>query len=183
MEDNTIINKPSMSKVTLPYGIAFGIIMILEFVVAYALELNAQDNKMVGVLTNLFNLLLLPFLFILLACNNYKKINGGYITFSQSVKTGVAVNVIAGLTFAIFNALFYIIIPESKADILEQSRIAYAKSPGMTAEVLKATMKGIEWFMEPYVAIPATAVIYALVGLVISLIVGAIVKKENPGAF
>lgn len=184
MENKDAIQKTSLAKSTLPYGIAFGIIMILEFVIGYTFGLNAQETPAAGIIMALLNYLVLPIVFILLACNNYKnKLNGGYITFGQSIKAGVSVSVVAALVFSVFNSLFYIIIPESKAQIIEQTRIAYAKSPGMTAETLKQTMKMTELFMEPYLSIPFTIFMFAIVGLIMSLIVGAIVKKDNPGAF
>jgi hypothetical protein len=179
--ENVTTQKKALAKSTLPYGIIFGAIMILEFVIGYSFGLNAQKTPWVGVVMTLLNYLILPILFILLACNNFKnKINGGYITFGQAIKAGVSVCVIAALTFSIFNSLFYIIIPESKELIIEQTREAYAKSPGMTAAALEQTMKMTELFMEPYLLIPVTIFMFTVLGLILSLIVGAIVKKENP---
>ncbi len=53
----------------------------------------------------------------------------------------------------------------------------------MNAEGLKIALKMTEVFMRPYVLIPISILINAFMGLIMSLIVGAIVKKENPGAF
>jgi hypothetical protein len=176
--------KTSLAKSAIPYGIAFGAIMLLEFVISYAMGLNAQENAMVGIVMNLFNFLVLPILFISLACNTYKnKINGGFISFGQCIKTGVVVSVIAALLFSVIMAIVYIAAPGIKEDILEQTKIALAKDPNMTSEVLEMTISWTETMMQPYIMIPVTILTYAFVGLIISLIVGAIVKKDNPGAF
>ncbi|MFD2603219.1 MULTISPECIES: DUF4199 domain-containing protein [Flavobacterium] len=181
MENKNVVQKPTLAKSTLPYGIIFGTILVLEFVVSYTLQLNAAENKMIGVLMSLMNYLVLPFVFILLACNNFKnKLNKGYISFSQSIKAGVAVSVVAALVSSVITSIFYVAVPDAKAQILEQTKISLASQPGMTSEAVNAAIKMTEVFMAPYIAIPVTVLIFAFVGLIISLIVGAIVKKENP---
>lgn len=176
--------KTSLAKSAIPYGVAFGAIMILEFVIGYTMGLNAQENGGVGIVINLLNFLVLPFIFIMLACNSYKnKFNGGFISFGQCIKAGVVVCVIAALVFSVINAIIYMIVPSIKEDILEQTKIAMAESPGMTSEALEMSMSVTETMMQPYISIPVTILIYAFVGLIISLIVGAIVKKDNPGSF
>lgn len=184
MENKDAIQKTSLAKSTLPYGVIFGVILILEFVASYVLELNAAENKGVGVIMSLLNYLILPFLFIFLACNNYKnKLNDGYITFGQCVKGGVAVSVVAALISSLATSIFYLVVPSAKEQILEQTKISLASQPGMTAEAMKTALKATEIFMEPYLLIPISILVFAIVGLIISLIVGAIVKKDNPGAF
>ena len=182
--ENTTVQKTSLAKSTLPYGIIFGAILVLEFVASYTLQLNSAKNMMVGVIMGILNNLILPFIFILLACNNFKnKINGGYISFGQSLKAGVSVSIIAALISSVITSIIYVVAPEVKAQILEQTKISMAAQPGMTSEGMDAAIKMSEVFMAPYIAIPVTVLIFAFVGLIISLIVGAIVKKDNPGAF
>lgn len=181
METTNITKKPSLAKSTLPYGIIYGAILLLEFVASYSLGLNSAENKGVGILMGIFNYLILPLLFIFLACNNYKnKINGGYITFGESLKAGVATSVISGLISSIGSSLIYLLIPDAKEQILEQTRVSLAVQPNMTAESLKMAVEMTEVFMRPYILIPFSILISAIIGLIFSLIIGAIVKKENP---
>jgi hypothetical protein len=176
--------KTSLAKSAIPYGIIFGVIMIIEFVIGYAMGIDPQKDPWVGILMSLLNYLVLPFTLIMMACNHFKnKLNGGYISFGQCIKSGVVVCVIAALVFSVVTAIVYMVSPEIKEDILEQQKIAMAQSPGMTSEQLKMGMSVAETMMEPYIMIPLSVLMYALVGLIISLIVGAIVKKDNPGAF
>ena len=178
------MEKPkSPGKASLQYALIFGVLMILELVIGYSLDLNAQANPTVGIVMNLLNFLILPVTFISLACIHYKKINEGYISFGQAIKCGVSVTALAALIFSVCSALFYIILPEAKEKVIEQTKIALAQQPGMTSDTLKQAVSATEFFMQPYITIPFTIVIYTFVGLIISLIVGAIVKKDNPGAF
>ena len=77
-----------MSEITSPaksavqYGVFFGVIMVLEFVILYIIGIDTITNPAVGIVINLLNFFVLPILFITLACNNFKKnINNGVISF------------------------------------------------------------------------------------------------------
>lgn len=175
--------KVSPAKAAISYGIVYGVILIIEFVASYTLGLNSKDNAMAGVLMGLLNYLILPVLFITLACNHYKnKVNGGYITFGECIKAGVSVGVISALLSSVATSILYLAMPEVKEGILEQTRTSLAANPGMTSEALKQAMKMTEIFMEPYILIPITILVSAFFSLIFSLIIGAIVKKENPYA-
>lgn len=176
--------KNSIAKSTLPYGIVFGVIVLLEIVTSYTLGLNAATNKTIGIVVSLLNYCILPILFIYLSANNFKnKLNGGYISFGQTIKAGVSVCVIAAFVFSTLTAILYMAMPEIKAEVLEQTKVAAAQNPGMTSEMLEQTVKMTEMFMQPYISIPFSMLMFAFIGLIWSLLVGAIVKKDNPGAF
>lgn len=181
MSETTVVKPVKTGKAALNYGIFFGAIMILEFIVAYAADIDPTENSWVGVVNGALNNLILPVLFIALAVNFYKKANGGYIKLSEALKTGVGVAVIGAALFAIFNIVFNLIIPEAQAEMLDKMKAAQLKAnPSMSSEQLKMSMKVVEIFMKPYVALPFTILFYAFIGLIYSLIIGAIVKKENP---
>jgi len=184
MENNsTTAGAVKPSKAGLNYGAIFGVLLIVEYVAFYLLDLNPQEGGTLGIINAVLNYLVLPFLFIFLACNYYKNLTGGYISFGQALKTGVVVCVIAALVLGIFNIIFNLIFPEIQAEMMQKAKENMAKQPNMTAESLKMGMKVAEVFMKPYVMLPMSVLIYAFIGLINSLIVGAIVKKENPGAF
>jgi uncharacterized Tic20 family protein len=181
MSETTVVKPVKTGKAAVNYGIMFGAIMILEFIIAYAADIDPTENAWVGVVNGVLNNLILPVLFIALAINFFKKANGGYIKLGEALKTGVGVVVIGAAMFAIFNIIFNLILPEAQAEMLDKMRAAQLKTnPNMTSEQLKMSMKIVEVFMKPYVALPFTIMFYAFIGLIYSLIIGAIVKKENP---
>ncbi|AWM12854.1 DUF4199 domain-containing protein [Flavobacterium sp. NRK F10] len=172
----------SPSKSAVNYAIVFGIVMILEFVIMYAFNLSAQTNPTIGVIINVLNYLILPFTFIYLAANDFKnKINNGYISFGQTLKVGLSLCALAAVIYGIFYFIFDFIFPEFKTEVISQiQEITVKQNPNMTADQLKMSMKFVEMFMKPYVAIPFSIVMYSVIGLIHSLIVGAIVKKDKP---
>jgi hypothetical protein len=181
MIETTVVKPVKPGKTALSYGVIFSVIMILEFIIAYAVDITPGESPWVGIVNGLLNNLILPVLFIALAVNQFKKANGGYIKLGEALKTGVGVVVIGAAIFAVFNIIFNLILPEAQAEMLEKMKEAQLKTnPSMSSEQLKITMTTIEFFMKPYVALPFTIMFYAFLGLIYSLIIGAIVKKENP---
>ena len=169
------------TKAASSYGVIFAIIMIAEFVIAYVADIDATENAWVGIVNGLLNNLILPVVFISLAANYYKKAHGGYIKFGEVIKTGVTVAVIAAAIFALFNIGFNLAVPEAQAEMIEKMKAAQIKAnPQMTSAQLKMAMSMAETFMKPYIAFPFTILFFAFLGLIYSLIIGAIVKKENP---
>ncbi len=174
--------KVSPAKSGTPYGLLFGVIMILEFVIMYVIGMKSLVNTSVGTIVNIANYLVLPLLFIYLGCTNYKKnINNGFISFSESLKTGVSITIIAGLTYAFFSVIFNFIFPDFINEMLDITKEQMIKqNPNITSKELEMGLGMVKKFMNPFIVFPVTLVMYALIGLIYSLIIGGIVKNEKP---
>ncbi|MGK4567397.1 hypothetical protein [Flavobacterium sp. 3HN19-14] len=61
------------SKSYLQFGVILGILLILCFVVMYVLNINVAENRIAGTISSGLSNLVLPIIFIVLACNAYKK--------------------------------------------------------------------------------------------------------------
>ncbi len=169
-------------KSSINFGITFGIIMVLQFVIMYVLNINPQESPAIGVVINILNYLILPFALIYLAANNYKtKINQGFISMGETIKVGLTVCVIASLIYGVFYLIFDFIVPEFKEELLIKiQEITIKQNPTLTSEQLKMSMKFVKIFMNPYIVVPFTIIMYCVIGLIHSLIVGVIIKKNKP---
>ena len=178
-------NTVSPTKSGVLYGVLFGIIMILEFVVSYVLDIDPIKNSSIGIVMNVFNYLIFPILFIYIGCNNYKnKLNLGFITFGECLKIGVSICALAGLLYGLFSGAFGLIFPEFTEEILRKTKdVMLAKNPDMPSEQIEMALSWTKKFMNPAIAIPFTIAMFAFLGLIYSLIIGAIMKKENPQSF
>ena len=172
----------SSTKSGLQFGVLFGVIMIFEFVISYILDIDPSTNKSFGIVVNFLNFLILPVLFIYLGCDNYKnKLNSGFITFGECLKIGVSICVIAALLYALFSAVFGLIFPEFMEDVLRKTRnVMLEQNPNMPEEQVEMALSWTKKIMSPAIGIPVTIVMYAFLGLIYSLIIGAVTKKENP---
>lgn len=175
----------SPAKSGLQFGVLFGVLMVLEFVVMYIVGMKSLVNTSVGLIVNIANYLVLPLVFIYLGCTNYKKnVNNGFISMGESLKTGVSITFIAALIYAVFNVIFNFIFPDFINEMISISReTMLAKKPDMTSEQLEMGLSVMKKFMNPFIVLPATLAMYSFFGLIYSLIVGAIVKNENPQSF
>jgi hypothetical protein len=171
----------SPAKSGLLYGALFGIIMVLEFVIMYAIGMKSLINSSAGLIVNSANYLILPVLFIFLGCYNYKiNINRGTISLNDCLKTGVSITFIAAFIYATFNILFNILFPDFITEMIEISKEAMiSKSPNLNAEELKKGISVMKKFMNPFIVFPVTLAMYSFFGLIYSLIIGVIIKNEN----
>jgi hypothetical protein len=178
-------NNVSPAKSGVLYGVLFGVIMVLEFVIMYIIGMKSLINTSAGTIVNIANYLILPLLFIYLGCINYKKnINNGFISLSESLKTGISILFIAAFIYGVFNVIFNYIFPDFINEMIAITKEGMlAKNPEMTSNEIEMGLSMVKKFMNPFIVLPVTLAMYSFFGLVYSLIIGAIVKNEKPQSF
>ncbi|TDE03171.1 DUF4199 domain-containing protein [Flavobacterium hiemivividum] len=172
----------SPGKSGILYGIAFGVIMILEFVIMYIIGMRSLVGTSAGVIVNIANYLVLPLIFIYLGCINYKKnLNNGFISYGECLKTGVAIAFIAGLIYGLFSIVFNLIFPEFLNEMISITKDDMIRqNPNITSKDMEMGIEMMKKFSNPLIVLPVTLAMYSFIGLLYSLIVGAIVKNQNP---
>ncbi|RXR22498.1 DUF4199 domain-containing protein [Flavobacterium stagni] len=172
--------KTTVGKTILNYGALFGIVMVLEFVVGYVMNIDPQTNKTYGLVINLLNFLILPFALGYMGSNQYKKSNNGFISIGEAIKITVGMGAIAALIYSIFFWIFTIVFPDFIPELMEKIRsITIQQNPNLSKEQMEMSLSIMEKFMKPYVLIPTSILMYSFVGLIHGTIVGLIVKKEQ----
>ena len=175
-------NNVSPAKSGILYGVLFGVIMILEFVIMYLIGMRSLVDTLFGTIVNIANYLVLPIVFIYIGCTNYRKnINKGFITFGECLKVGVSIAFIAAIIYALFSVIFNFIFPEFIDEMISITKESMLKkSPEMTTEQLEMGLSMVKKFSNPLIVFPFTLAMYSFLGLIYSLLVGAIVKNEKP---
>ncbi len=174
--------KVSPSKSALQYGALFGVLMVLEFVIVYVMDIDPISNPTTGIVINTLNYLIFPVSIITFGSVNFKKnLNNGFVTFGECLKIGVTICLIAGLIYGVFSAVFNMIFPEFVEEIMKKTRqVMLQQNPNMTSEQAEMAISMTKKFMNPAIVIPATVAMFSFIGLIYSLIIGAFVKNENP---
>lgn len=175
----------SPSKSALQLGVLFGIIMILEFVIAYIMDFDPKKNPSIGIIMSVLNYMVLPVILIASGCNNFKKKhNNGFISFTQCLKIGVSITVIGALIYSVFNVIFIHLFPEFVEDSIRKIReVMIQQNPNMTTDQIEKAIEMTKKFMSPYISIPSTIAVYAAIGLLFSLITGGLIKKDKPTGY
>ena len=99
----------------------------------------------------------------------------------EAIKVGLAIAVIGGLVAAIYTFFHYeYIYPEFIENLREQSLIEAKKDPKEYKEKKEMIKKFINIFTSPFILSTFSLIATLFFGFIISLITGAIIKKERP---
>ncbi len=123
-------------------------------------------------------------LVIVYGINEFKKSNGNYLSVGQAIKIGVGISLIAGIIGAVYQLIFINFI---EPDFMERMmQIQFDKmvenNPDMTEKQLEMSMEMGRKFSSPWITSAITIVASLFFGLIISLIAGLVMKKENTHA-
>ncbi len=147
---------------------------LTAIVITYAFEfLNIDPNSPLKYLTYI------PFIaFLFITQKEFKDEIGGFITFGEGFSAGFRYALFTGLVIAVFVYLYCAVLSPAVFDkALEASR-AKMEAQNMSSEQIEKGM-GIAKKWGPLMGAFGTAVVYPIIGAIISLIGAAIFKKER----
>lgn len=174
-------NQKTTSKPHLIFGVFYGLAMILAFVIMYAMNINPMENPAIGKLSSCCSYLIFPVIFIYFGIAAFKKSNSGFASLGECLKAGVTVAFIGAILFAVFNVAFNLIFPEYLNEILSQTKqIMLKQNPNLTSDQVEMGVAMAKKFSSPLFSVPLTLVMFSFLGLIYSLIIGLIVKKDRP---
>ncbi len=170
--------KASVKKIAITYGLLLAAGTIAVSVVVYILDMHMEQHWWQSVLN--FGIMVVA---IVLGLKAFRTENGGFMSFVESLKTGLAISVIAGIVGAIFTYLFVTVIePDFVAKIMEVTQDnMLEQNPNMTQEQVDSAMAITEKFMSPGVMVLFSIIGTLFFGFIISLISGLILKKDRQG--
>lgn len=165
----------SWSKTAMTYGIYLGLISILYSVILYVT--GQTGNQTLGYVGYIFIIGI-----VIWALITYRdKINGGYMSYGTGVGIGFMTALIGGILGSIFAyVLFAIIDPSLPEQLLGKAlEEAIAKNPE-----IEQNLDMVEGMMRKMMSPTAIAIMgvvsSAIGGIIISLILAAIFKKDKP---
>lgn len=172
-----------MRKNVLVYGLISGFIVSLLMVIPVSLCYNnekmMEESVWIGYAT-----MLIAFSMIFVGTKNYRdKYNNGVISFGKAFKTGLLITLVASTIYVLtWQIEYHFFFPEFM-DKYNAHELTKLKSSGLsqqvidqkTAEMLKMT----EMYKNPLVNILFTYLEILPVGLIVSLICAAILKRKH----
>ena len=171
------IEKGSVKKVAMQYGLILGLASVMLSVVVYAMGQTYEQPWWQGVLSFLIMLGCIVY-----AIKTFKGDNGGFLSLGEALKVGLATALIAGIIGVIFNLLFTTVIePDFSAKILEKaSADMIEQNPNMPEESMEMAMSITEKMVSPGVMAAMGIIMSLFFGFIISLISGLIMKVNKP---
>ena len=139
------------------------------------------DNTLLAIITWLINIAI-SVVFIVITVEQYKKANEGFLSIGEAIKVGVLVAVIAGVIGAIYQVIYATIIdPDYYDKVVEVAMKKMSAMANFNEEQLEEFQDKM-YANKPSIASSfSTSIVFSAIGgLIISAIVGAVKKKEQP---
>lgn len=168
--------KISPKQIMLNYGLMLGFASILINVAVYAMGKTYDQHWSVGVIS-----ILITVVVITLGIKKIKELNGGSLSLSEALKTGLGIALISGIIAVIYTLIFTSFIePEYFSRMLEVSQQKMLEiSPNMSDEQLETSMAISKKMSGPTVTSAMVIIGSLFFGFIISLIGGLIMKKSD----
>lgn len=168
MEENTTV-----ARTALKYGAIFGVIGLVFTAVLYVFDLMMIP--------------LLPYVgFIIhaaginLAMKEYKNANEGFLSFGEALSLGTLMSTITGFIISIFVIVYTQFIDTLYNEkILSKLQDTWAKS-GMDDAKIEMATSWTKMTLSPGISFFLQIIGYVIIGFLISLVVGAILRKNKP---
>lgn len=166
--------QPKTGKFAFQYGLLLAGISIVFSLMLYFMDMHLEQNIVFSIIG-----ITIMAVIILLGILAFKKANGGFITLGQAIRTGLGIAALSGVIILIYNFIFaYAIEPEFPEQVMEMRRQQMVEAGKLTPEQIQQQGEmGIRYFWIGFLVI---LIVHILIGLVISLIEGLIVKKSRP---
>jgi len=166
-------------KFIINYGLILGVISILIAVVMYVTNMYIEKSWIAGTLSFIAMTVIIVY-----GINEYKKSNGGYLLLGQALKIGVGIALIAGIIGAIYQFVFMNYIEPDFMEKMMQMQFdqMIEANPDMSKEQIDMSMEMGRKFSSPLITTAIAIVSSLFFGLIISLIAGLVMKKENTHA-
>jgi len=165
--------KPPIKPIAYTYGVYLALLSILGVVVMYIA--NLERNWISSVISLIITVIIYHY-----GIGEYKKRNSNLLSIKDALKVGLAMAVIGGIIAAIYVYIHYSFIqPEFVDNLREQSMLQMTeKNPDLSGDALDSAVKMMNFFTSPFFISTMVIISSLFFGLIISLIVGAIKKRD-----
>jgi len=176
-----------MTRTVLIFGLIAGGILAAMMVLTMPLyltgRLSSDHSEVLGYTT-----MVLAFLMTFFGIRSYRENNGGSITFGRGFKIGLLITLIASAMYVITWEIIYYGFFPNFADTYAAHAIEKARASGASAAAIEKTRQQMaqfrEWYKNPLINIGMTFIEVFPVGLVMTLISAAILRKvQTPVQF
>ncbi len=173
-------NKSFAKGLMLNYGTILGFLLVGVSLVPYAMGQLYDPNPILGIFLGILEYLT-PLVVIYLVIKKFRELNGGLLTLSEGIKTGLGTALIAGILLAFYNFIFFKFIEPDffvkLGEVLQAKMVE--TNPNMSDEQIEMTVEMMSKFSNVWTMVASTIMKSLFGGLIYSLICGAILKKSE----
>ncbi|GAB3945608.1 hypothetical protein GCM10028805_14990 [Spirosoma harenae] len=171
------MNEPiSTSRLAIKWGLILAVASIIYSIILFVTD--SIGNRGLGLVAYA-----LTITGLVLAMQEFKKLNGGYMTYSQGLSLGTLTAAISGLISSVFSVFYMTFINTNMMErAAEKAREQMEDQGKMSDEQIDQTIEIMEKFQSPGILFAFGVIGSVLLGLVFSLIIAAFIRrnKDNP---
>lgn len=165
------------ARVALKWGLITGVALILYSTILYTLDQATNRGLSVIIYVILIGGLVL-------GMREYRTANAGYMTYGEGMSLGALLSAVAGFLSSLFTVFYtQIIDPGFQARITEQVREQMEEAGNMSDEQIDQAIEIMGKFQSPGLAFIFGIVGTILIGVVFSLVIAAILRKNKSNPF
>ncbi len=166
---------PKTGKFALKFGLLLGGINLILGIMLYAADMHYQQGWEIGVIS-----MIIMIIVIIIAIKQFKKANGGYLSFGEGIKVGLGLTLIAAIIGISYGLLLSTVVdPEMLAKSLEFKESEMIASGDYSSEQIKTQMAAIKMSSTPMIQAGLGIVGSLFLGFVFSLIPTLVMKKNK----
>ncbi len=168
--------KHSLAHFAMTYGLYMGLALVVYSLILYvaSLSFNTSLNSLVYLIIAVG---------IYLSLKNYRdKQNGGILTFGTGFKLGILVAVFAGFISGVFSYVLNLLDPSLMEQMLEVQQQALLEK-GIPEDQVAQMEDMMRTMTNPLILVISSIFSMALIGVIFSAIIAAIVKKKPTDPF
>ncbi|HNP19124.1 MAG TPA: DUF4199 domain-containing protein [Fulvivirga sp.] len=171
MEEN--IEMPTTKSIVMKWGPILGLISIGLILITALGELQRSSAmNWIGIIPTIA--------IIYLAHKEYKDTGDGFMSYGKGLGLGTLIVVVSSLISSIFFYIYIKFIDTNYVQILKDIQLEGMQEQGMGDAQIEQAMKMSENFMTPEMMFVFGIVIGVFFGFLVSLVVSAITKNNNP---
>lgn len=167
-------NQPKTGKFSLNYGLILGGISVLFGFMLYSMDAHTSRETSTQVISIVIMVGVIAW-----GIFNFRKANNGYLSISESLKLGAGIALIAGIIAVIYTMFVANVLdPEFATKVAEIQKASDEAAGELTSQQIQQRYDGtIDYF---WISYPFILIFNILLGLVIGLLTGLVLKKQKP---
>lgn len=170
-------NQPSTARVALKWGLILGVVSIIYSSILFVTD--NIGNQSLGYLAYAFSIVA-----ITLAMREFKTLNSGYMGYGEGVGLGTLTAAISAFLSSLFSVFYMTIIDTGiMTRMADKAREDMEARGNLSDEQIDQSMAIMAKFQSPVILFIVGIIFATLLGLVFSLVIAAIIRRNKPNPF
>ncbi len=170
-------NQVSTARVALKWGLITGLALVVYSTVLYTLGQMANGGLSVIIYV-------IVAAGLVLGMREYRTLNGGYLTFGEGVSLGALLSAVAGVLSTAYSVLYTTVIdPGIQERTMEQVREKMEEQGNLSDEQIDQALEISQSFQSPGLLFVVGILGTILIGVLFSLVIAAIMRRNKATPF